>query len=611
MQDLLPYYERELAYLRRYGREFAEQYPRIAGRLQLSDEGSQDPHVERLIEAFALMGARISKRIEDDYPEFTDALLDVLYPHYLRPFPSCSIAHFDMEGVASKLSAPVVVPRGTMLQTRLVRGISCRFRTAYEVLLVPLGVRAAEYRAVADAPLAVSLPAGSGGQISLSFGLLSDQVGFAELADKTLRFFVDGEASFCAAMRDALALGVRAAYVEADGSGRWRRLEASPLQDVGFAEDEALVDFPARSHPAYRLLTELFAFPEKFGFFDLPLAQVSAGVSRWFTLHLVLKASAPDRASNLVLEGLEPRSIKLGCTPVVNLFEQAGEPIRVTHRSVSYPVIADARRAFAYEVHSIDAVYRIRQTPQGEGIQAFRPFYSLHHGEDPERTGQYWVARRDEDVARQSPGYETELSFVDLEFNPTAPQTDVVSVRLTCSNRDLPAQLAHGVAGGDLTMEGGTPARAIALLRKPSRPLRFRQGKGAQWRLISHLSLNQLSLTGSGLSALKEMLRLYDLSGSSVSTRQIEGIVALERHSVSAWMAGQRFASVVRGLEIRLTVSERHFVGSGVAAFVHVLDRFFALYVHANSFTRLVLVSSESGEEIVRCPARSGESILA
>ncbi|MEQ4574556.1 MAG: type VI secretion system baseplate subunit TssF, partial [Gammaproteobacteria bacterium] len=398
---------------------------------------------------------------------------------------------------------------------------------------------------------------------------------------------------------------------EADGSGRWQRLQANPLEAVGFAEDEALVDFPARSHPAYRLLTELFAFPEKFGFFDLPLDTVARGAVRWFTVHLVLKATPPDRAANLVLEELGTKNVKLGCTPIVNLFEQGGEPIRVTYRTVNYPVVADARRAFAYEVHSIDSVYRVRQTPQGESIQEFRPFYSLHHGEDPERTGQYWVARRDEDVARQSPGYETELSFIDLDFNPAAPQTDVVSVRLTCSNRDLPTQLAHGVAGGDLSIEGGTPARAISLLRKPSRPLRFRQGKGAQWRLISHLSLNQLSLTGSGLPALKEMLRLYDLSGNSVSSRQIDGIVAIDQHPVTAWMSGSRFASMVRGLEVRLIISESHFVGTGIAAFAHVMDRFFALYVHANSFTRLVLVSSDSGEEIVRCPARSGESILA
>ncbi len=286
---------------------------------------------------------------------------------------------------------------------------------------------------------------------------------------------------------------------------------------------------------------------------------MTAGASRWFTLHLVLQATPPDRAANQVLEELDCKNIRLGCTPVVNLFAQHGEPIRVTHRSVTYPVIADGRRAFAYEVHSIDSVHRIRQTPQGELIQEFRPFYSLHHGEDPERAGQYWVARRDEDVARQSPGYETEVSFVDLEFNPTLPQTDVVSVELTCSNRDLPSQLACGIAGGDLSIEGGTPARAISLLRKPSRPLRFRHGRGAQWRLISHLSLNQLSLTGSGLPALKEMLRLYDISGSSVSSRQIDGIVGIEQYPVTTWLSGKHFASVVRGLEVRLTISEKPF----------------------------------------------------
>ncbi len=611
MQDLLPYYERELGYLRRYGREFAERYPKIAGRLQLSADGSQDPHVERLIEAFALLTARVSKRVEDDYPEFTDALLDVLYPHYLRPFPSCSIACFDMEGVASKLSAPVRVPRGTALQSRPVRGVPCDFRTAYDVVLAPIGVQQVVYRSVAEAPMATALPSGTGGQISLGFQLLSDQLGFHQLGTDHLRLFLDGEPSVRAALRDALMLGVKAAYVESDGDGRWRRLDTVPLSPVGFADNEALIDFPARSHPAYRLLTELFAYPEKFGFVDLHLPALIASASRRFTLHLVLNAQGRDRNGSMVLEELGPHNLRLGCTPIVNLFKTSGEPIRVTHRTVNYPVLADARRAFAHEVHSIDSVHRIRQTPQGELIQAFRPFYSLQHGEDPERTGQYWVARRDEDVARQSPGFETEISFVDLGFNPVLPQTDTVSLELTCSNRDLPNQLAFGVAGGDLSIEGGSPAKAISLLRKPTKPLRFRHGRNAKWRLISHLSLNQLSLTASGLPALKEMLRLYDLSGSNVSARQIDGILELEQTPVTTWMHGRQFASVVRGLEIRLTLNEAHFVGTGVAAFAQVMDHFFALYVHANSFTRLVLVSSDSGEEIVRCPARSGESILA
>lgn len=611
MQDLLPFYERELAYLRRYGREFAERYPKIANRLLLSAEGSQDPHVERLIESFALLSARVSKKLDDDYPEFTDALLEVMYPHYLRSFPSCSIAHFELGGAAARLSAPVRIARGTSLQSRPVRGVPCRFRTAFDVDLLPLELASARYRAVAEAPMAVTLPPGAGGQISLTFALASDQVSFAALDGAVVRLFADGEPSLRAALRDALALQVVAAYVEADASGRWRALGDNPLSPAGFDEADALIEFPERSHPAYRLLSEFFAFPDKFGFFDLPLADVAAGAQRRFTLHLVLRAMGPEHSAERVLEPLGPEHLLTGCTPVVNLFRQRGEPIRVTHRTDTYPVLADARRAFAYDVHAIESVVRIRQTPQGEQVQAFRPFYSLHHGEDPERSGHYWLARRDEDVERSSPGYETELSFVDLDFNPVVPKTDVVSVELTCSNRDLPTQLTYGVAGGDLSIEGGCPARSIGMLRKPTAPLRFRRGRGAQWRLISHLALNHLSLTQTGLPALKEMLRLYDLASSDVSRRQIDGIVGLEHVPTTAWLAGRHFASVVRGIEIRLTIEETHFVGSGIAGFAQVMDRFFGLYVHANSFTRLVVLSARNSEVLVRCEPRSGESTLA
>lgn len=610
MEDLLPYYERELAFLRRSGREFSERYPKIAGRLLLSADGSQDPHVERLIESFALLSARVSKKIEDDYPEFTEALLEVLYPHYLRAFPSCSIARFDMGPALAKLSAPVTIARDTLLHSRPVRGVSCRFRSSYDVVLAPIKLAQATFKAIADAPMATSLPAGTGGQISLAFELLGEHGALSALGLDTLRLFADGEASFSAALRDTLALNVRAAYIEPTGSGRWFALPAVPLTQAGFAEHESLIDFPERSHPAYRLLTELFAFPEKFGFFDLDLRALAPRAGSAFTLHLVLGALAPDSPTVRVLESLSHEHLLLGCTPVVNLFAQHGEPIRVTHRSATYPVVADSRRAFAFEVHSIDSVKRVRQTPQGESITEFRPFYSLHHGETPEQAGHYWVAHRDAQVARKSPGFETELSFVDLDFNPVLPQTDVVSLELTCSNRDLPTHLAYGVQGGDLTMEGGGAARSIALLRKPSRSMQFERGRGAHWRLISHLALNHLSLTQHGLPALKEMLRLYDLARTAVSSRQIDGMVSIESVPTTAWLPGKHFASVVRGIGIRLTIDEASFVGTGIAAFAGVLDRFFGLYVHANSFTQLTLLSSHSGEVLIQCPARSGESIL-
>lgn len=610
MEDLLPYYERELAFLRRYSRDFAERYPKIAGRLLLTGDISEDPHVERLIESFALMGARISKKIEDDYPEFTEALLEVLYPHYLRPFPSCSIAHFDMGKAGAQLSAPVSLARGTELLSRPVRGGACRFRTAYDVQLTPLRLAAAQFSSITHAPNHVRLPPQASAQITLRFEITSQHANLDALGVAKVRVFADGEPSFCAALRDVLALKIDQAYVEAGESGRWIKLDRSPLSPVGLADNESLIDYPARSHPAYRLLTEFFAFPEKFGFFDIDLKRAGAIGGKQFALHLILRDMPADSAKAKLLEGLSTANVLMGCTPVVNLFKQRAEPIRVTHAAVSYPVVADARRAYAFEVHAIERVARVQQTAQGESIVEFRPFYSLRHGENPERNEHYWITHRNPDVARQSPGYELELSMVDANFDPVTPKTDVLSLDLCCSNRDLPTQLAYGVSGGDLTMEGGSIARSISLLRKPTASLHFDTGRGTQWRLISHLSLNHVSLVQGGLGALKEMLRLYDLPRSATSARQIDGIVSLEHRPVTAWLSGRHFASVARGTEIRLGIDEDHFVGTGIHVFSCVLDHFFGLYVHANSFTQLVLLSSRSGEELIRCLPRSGESIL-
>jgi len=331
---------------------------------------------------------------------------------------------------------------------------------------------------------------------------------------------------------------------------------------------------------------------------------------RELTLHFVLKGLRSDSNTARVLGGMSTNNLLLGCTPVVNLFRQRGEPIRLSHARAHYPVVGDARRAYAYEVHSIDTVKMVRQTPQGEFVTDFRPFYSLRHGETPEKSGHYWIMRRNESMAAGSPGYEMEISLVDIDFDPARIETDTLSLELTCSNRDLPAMLAYGLPGGDLFMEGGSVLSAISLLRKPTEACRFSREGGAQWRLVSHLSLNHLSLSGAGLEAFREMLAVYDLPRSATSQRQIGSIAAIEYKPTTAWLPGNPFACMVRGTEIRLTVDEEGFVGSGIHAFAQVLDRFFALYVHANSFTRLVVISKKSGEEVLRCLPRSGDMSL-
>jgi len=615
MENLLPHYERELAFLRAHAGDFARQYPKIAGRLKLSGDVGEDPHVERLIESFALLSSRIHKRLDDDFPLFTESFLEVLYPHYLRPFPSCAIARFDTSsGAGSQMTRGAVVGRGSMLNTRPVRGVTCKFRTTYDVALLPVAVVGVTFRSAVSAPTGSDVPRGATSDLQIEIELTSAQAQWAALGVTHLRVYLDAEASQVSALREALCGRVLGCMLQTGNVGPWTAASDASPRPVGFAESEALIDFDARSHPAYRLLTEYFAFPEKFNFIDLPLPQaLLASDARRVTLHYPMAGVRGDSDEGRLLETISEKNLLTGCTPVVNLFAQKADPIRLTHAAASYPVLPDARRAFGYEVHAIERVYRLQQTPQGETIVEFRPFYSLQHEEllsEGESGGRYWHAHRDDELASCSPGFETELSIVDVDFDPASAQTDTLSVDVAATNRDLPSMLTIGAPGGDLTMDGGSAAREIRFMRKPTTSHRFERGHGAHWRLISHLSLNHLSLSGGGIEALKELLRLYDLPRSATNRRLLDGIVSIDYRASSACLPGNPFVTFVRGTEIRLAVDEQHFVGSGLRLFAQVLDHFFGLYVHTNSFSQLKIVSARTQEELIVCPRRSGDSPL-
>ena len=607
MDDLLPHYERELTLLRQHARQFAERYPKIAGRLLLSGENVEDPHVERLIESFALLAARVHKKLDDEYPEFTSALLQVLYPHYLRPFPSCSIAHMDVGQSVAQLTAAIEVPRGTVLSTRPIRGVQCKFRTSYPVWIAPLGVQSARYENVVRAPDKTSLPAQASSVITLEIALLSEQANFQSLQLPSLRLFIDAESVLVAQLRKALFHG-RVGLMLEHRAGAWQPLADACISSVGFADDESLLNFDARSAQAYRLLSEFFAFQEKFNFIDIDFSQLTARLPeqcRSFKLHFLLQSPLEAGLDERLLEQISTQHFKLQCTPVVNLFKQHADPIRLTHEHVEYPVVADHRRAYAYEVYSLDSVYKVVQTAQGESILEYRPFYSLKHG-DKAGERRYWHLSRDEVVAEISPGFEYQIALVDSDFDPAAVQTETLSMELTCTNRDVPAQMPYGRSEGDLFLEGGA-ARTIKLLRKPTQTWRFKRGRGGQWRLISHLSLNHFSLTSMGGEVLREALALYNITGSAQNTRMIEAIQEIKQIPAVTRVAGNPFPVFVRGVEVRITLNEDGFVGTGVHLFAQMLDHFFGMYVHANSFTQLVFVAANTGEEILRCKPRNGE----
>ncbi|MGK5080570.1 type VI secretion system baseplate subunit TssF [Janthinobacterium sp. HLX7-2] len=594
MEDLLPYFERELVMLRRHCRAFAERYPRIAGNLHMSGESCEDPHVEHLIESVAMLAARISKRLDDDYPQFTEALFEALFPHYLRPFPSCAIVH---QPTPPSGAGVLRLPAGTELDSPPVRGVRCRFKTVYDITTGTSVLESAAFDAIIKAPPGVRLPTSVSSTLNISIRHL-------DAAPASLRIFIDSEASFSAALRDALFMRTTCAYVSTD-AGQWHALSAVPLRPVGFADADALLPYGARSQPAYRILGEYFAYPEKFNFFDIDIAALGASLPpdcQCFTLHLCMAGLRPDSDTARMLSSLSSEHLRLGCSPVVNLFRQEGVPITVTRQKSDYPVLAHATHAHGYEVITVDSVRLLRQRGGESTLTEFRPLYSLRHGEGAAH--HYWIVRHDTALAIQSPGHEKRMTLVDSDFNPLLNEKASLSLSLTCSNRDLPLALKYGQRQGHLQPSGGGPA--VQLLRRPSQPRRYSPAAGLHWRLISHLALNHHALVQEGLPALREMLTLYDLSQSVTSQRQISGIVALTHSPTTTWLRHKRGTSLAHGVEVRITLDEAAFVGSGMHLFVQVIDHFLGLYVQINSFIELVVLSLQSGEELIRCKPRSG-----
>ena len=613
MDELLQYYERELSHLRHYAGDFAQRYPKIAGRLLSADEHSDDPHIEQMVQGIAMLDARIGKKLKDDYAQCVEALLDVLHPHYLRPFPACSIAQFSVTGAAGSKPNAYRLARGTQLVSRSINGVQCRFKTVYDVILAPLAISEGRYLPAAAAP--VVLPVSAAGIVSITLDSTASHLDLRSLALHTVRTHLNGEPSFVAALADGLFIHALASYVEAEGDGRWKPLRTVPLAQAGFDADDALLEYPWKSHPAYRPLAEYFGFPEKHDFADIDLGAMpdTAGECRRVTLHVVLKEGHGKPHAARLLDSLSATHFRLFSTPVINLFRRPGEPIRVTHREVAYPVVADASHAASYDIYSIDSVHLVRQTQECDRVIEFRPIFSQRYGDDP-RSVRYWFARRDGAVALASPGYETEISVIDADFDPMASQTDTLSLELTCTNRDLPSRLAIGLEGGDLfAPDGGDEAGAsigAAMVRRPTQSLRFERSDALHLRLATHLALDHLSLADMNVDALKAALVLYDLRRSAVSSRHIKGIVGVESCDAVIELPGNPFMTAVQGTELRLTIDEKHFVGASIGTFVGAINTFLGYYVQLNSFVRLIVVSKHTGEEIMRCKPRSSDLVL-
>ena len=624
---LLKYYNSELAHLREMGAEFSREFPKIAARLGIEGLEVADPYVERLLEGFAFVAARIQLKLDAEFPRFTQHLLDMIYPNFLAPMPSMALCSVLPNFADGALAMGVDIASGTALNSIIARGeqTACEFRTAHAIKLWPVEITQVRYASFApDLPvdrLALSAPAKGALRIGIR---CHGGLKFNQLAMDALDVHVaapDGVAVQLLELVHRHCVGgvlVAAGNTSsADAPRPFFRIDSSQVEELGYDDTQAMLPCDQRSFQGYRLLQEYFAFPQRFMFFRVARLLKALATINADQCELILFF---DRGEPALESTIDNDSLALYATPIVNLFPKRADRIHLSEQRHEHQLIIDRARPMDFEVFSVTEL-------RGYGVDSdadihFRPFY---HGFDDDaddaRFG-YFTARREPRMMSnrqktQGPrtgyvGSEVYLSLVDEREAPYSADLRQLAVTVLATNRDLPLLLPIGSLNS-LTFQSNQPVSGVRLLKGPTRPRNAMVEGDYAWRLINHLSLNYLSLFssqgGAGVNALRELLRLYSDASDTSARKQVDAIWSVSAGPVVKRMPMPGPIVFGRGLNIELTVDETGFAGSGAFLLGAVLEKFFARYVSLNSFTRTTL-KSESRGVLAQWPARAGTRIV-
>lgn len=619
---LLDYYNRELAYLREMGAEFAERYPKVAGRLGMQGIEVADPYVERLMEGFAFLTSRVQLKMDAQFPLFSQYLLEMVAPNYLAPTPSMAIAQLHPDSCKGDLSNGFCVPRGSMMDSLTLKkeGVTCSYTTAHDVILQPLSIKNVELGGVpADIPL---------GQLGLNQrGAVSalriqiecfDNVMLSHLNFDHLMFFLSGPDIQAQQLLELIMQHRVGLFCQLGGKEPQRIiLDDAALVHEGFAAHQALLPDDLRNFDGYRLLQEYFAFPARFQFISVnqlqPVVKCSADIREFEIIVLLDK-------SDIALERVVDASyLALHCTPVINLFPKLTERKKISDSLNEYHLVVDNIRPLDYEIFSVQKLFASSSAQREE--QIFRPFWHTF-SQDAGDYGAYFSLRREprtlsENAGRYGTrtgylGSEVFLSLVDAHHAPWHQDLRYLTAEVTCTSRDLPLLFLQQDQG-NFVMSDSVPICQLSLRKGPTAPRPALAEGEITWRLISHLQMNYLSLMdgddGQGAAALRQLLGLYANLAEAAIARQIEGIRHCQLQAVYRRVPQPGPMVSARGIAIELSVDEQAFSGSSPWLLGSVLERVFSRLVAINSFTEMTLTSQQRGE-VGYWPPRLGKRAL-
>lgn len=619
--QLLEHYQRELQFIREMGNEFARSHPKIASGLDLTGTECADPYVERLLESFAFLTARIQLKMEAEFPRFTQHLLEMVYPHYLAPLPSIVVAQFKPDLHGGVTEQGFLVPKKTrLLSNSGIKGrAKVEFRTAHELQLWPLKLIEASYL-----PLGAALCytdsniKGVKSALRLRLETVLD-LSVNQLPIDRLPIYLHGIGSLPPQLYELLFGHAITTVLQSSGqSPAWREKLDKGVQPLGFGPEHALLPYTPPSFHGYRLLQEYFALPQRFMFFELVNLQPALQRCNETSLEIVILL---DIAKPELEDLVSKDNFLLYCSPAINLFPKRADRIHLNQRSTEHQIIIDRTAQSDYEVHTVTEVTGYGAATSAE--QIFQPFYSMRQDTYADNNFAYYTIRRQPSLTTATNrtgklkasylGSEVFISLVDSSATPYRSDLKQLGVNVLCTNRDLPLLLLFDEIDVDFTLEISAPVDAINCVAGPSDPKPSYVEAEHAWRLVSHLSLNYLSISDNddvqGAFALRELLRLYADFTKPAVAKQIEGLLNVASRPVVMRVPVAGPMCFGRGVEITVTLEEAAFVGASAFLLGALLEKFFCKYVSINSFTQTVVKTRERGE-IMRWPVRTGTRTL-
>lgn len=621
---LLDIYNGELAFIRELGGEFARDFGKVAHRLDLQTFKCEDPYVERLLEGFAFLAARVRQKIDDEYSTFAQSLLQIVFPHLLPPTPSMAVVRFEPKLDEGRLEEGYRLERGTKLHAVMRRGetTSCQFTTASDVELWPITLNRADYLATPTALSSAAIPGRQGSKAAISLRFEAQgSFSFKDMPIERLRLFLSGGGAIAGKIYERLiAHGKRVVLRDPDQPASSVVLGPETIRQGGFADDEALLPYDNRSFQGYRLLHEYFALPERFLFVDLVDLQTAMRGITGKTLEIVILLDDEDEE----LEGYVDRSrFELFCAPAINLFEMDLDRVLLNTREPEFHLVPSKPQPVDFEIYDLQQVQGIGRN--AEPVASFEPFYRVDHRSAPAKEKAYYAIRREPRLVRQKRdpagrlgsyrGSEVFLSLVDGKEAPYPHDLRQLAIKARCTNRDLPSRLSLGIGKTDFTLKSGAPVASIRAVAGPTMPRESIATDRTAWQMISQLSLNYLSIGSADPSdpkeeaksaaALTELMSIYARCSGAANARDDMGILGVRTEPMVSKLPIKGPIVFGRGIKVDVTFDDAKFEGSSAFLLGAVLERFLARYVSLNSFTQTTIDTKERGT-VIQWPVRHG-----